>query len=943
MPVMRNTFVVFLLLSIAVSVVPGAHAQTFDQYGGWQQSACAGGATGHFYFEKANNTWWMCTPAGNHFHMQALANFKVPGVNASTIWTPAAFAKYGNNTTTAAIAMLKKFMVNYHFNVVGEDSNSLLDGTRPCTGCTSYPTFYNNNISVYATVNLNNHASHPMKNYIIGVDDYFRDYTGAGCTDVFDPEYAIFANGITASTNILLNNPYALGEVIDDIDFMCGLSSNAEFDTDPPGHNKANWAYITLVTSPIETFDPGQGNLTYQSKAVLYTDTTVYSKALSSTPPTSLASCFSLGNTAAPPCSLANYLNAEYGGAAFPACAAGAAPTAIARLNQCWGANYTTMGSSGAPITNFSCGTGDGATVVFNCTLPATAGNISPLSVAIFEGTTLIGGDCYWVLGERGKCPLIGTAPSTPYNCATAGSCMGVLAGDASSSLASGSQAFLSDNPCGSSGANPSAPHASFTAIVIWHGSGTYIPSRKTGETCTTTEGDSVTAPLNPPTGATGYDVYMACRLLDTTVGGPFGCVGSGALNPPPTLQAIDVPFTTNFIVPSTGLVSGASLPAPPSEIDYGTGAVKLTFGVAPTSGTAITISAIAGGWMWGTGLLDEDGRHSWVGSNGICMTAYAGGGEGTRGYACRAGNPGSNAAVSVAPQVGIDLNNWLYQIGAQYFGSIHNAIKNTFPNALYFGSNFLGDWGSPAHLELLQVAHLYVDCIFAGIFHPKETAAELGTRIGFTEQYFGDKPIFGEVFTQASADSAISSCSSCVTDSSFGFSTQSARGTAYYNLVQTCLARVGFNGDHQCIGLDWWGSADFNSAAEQNNWGLSTPSDNDYNGIEPAATGVPCVLNSALTCGNEPAPGSSANGPAAVRPFTDTLTGPTGVIAANRLWFANTPATHPTTTPKKTPIWGANQRSLPQHYQYPRYDQRQGSRKQNSHLDPFRSGAGYH
>lgn len=879
-----------LLFSACVFAAPAAHAQTFDVYGGWQQSPCVGGATGHFYFEKANSTWWMCTPAGNHFHVQALANFKVPGANASTTWTAAAFAKYGSNLNTAATAMLNKFMVNYRFNVVGEDSNALLNGASPCPGCTSYPFFTSANVSVYATVNLNGFAAHPIKNYIIGVDDYFTNYTGAGCTDVFDPQYPTFVNGEMGS-NTKLSNSYSIGVVSDDTDFQCGLGAGAEFDTFPAGHHKANWAYITLLTSPMETFNPGQGNLTYQSQPELYSDTTVYSKALSASPPSSLGSCFSMSNPTAPPCSLGDYLNAEYAGATFPLCAAGAAPTAVARLNQCWGSNYTTMGSSGSAITGFTCGMGDGATLVFNCTLPITSGNISPLSVAILEGGTLIGGDCYWVLGERGKCPLIGAAPKTPYNCSIAGTCMGVLAGDASSSLASGSQAFLSDNPCRASSANPSAPHASFWAIVIWHGPGSYVPSRVTGETCSTAESDAVLAPTSTvPPGVIGYDVYMSCRLLDSNTPA-FGCVGNSAPNSPApeTLQASNVAVGTNFVVPPAGLVNGASLPSPPSEIDYGTGAVKLTFSVAPSSGAAITINAVAGGWMWGTGLMDEDGRHSWIGTEGICLTVYAGGGEGTPGYACRAGNPGNNAATTVAPNVGIDLGNWLYNIGARYFGTVRTAVKTDFPSAMYFGANTLGDWKTPAHRQLLGVANLYLDCTFNDVIFPSSVLTDLNQRLSFLEQHYGDKPIFQQTFLESAQDSAESSCTSCV-NSPTTFATQAARGAAYYSLVQTCLTRTSFNGDHQCIGFDWWGSADFNSAAETNDWGLSTPSDNDYNGIEPATASLACVVNPLLSCGNEPAPGTPSGGSPGLRPFGNLLTGPAGVIAANRLWFGSRP-----------------------------------------------------
>ena len=37
----------------------------FDQYGGWTSVQCPNGATTHFYTQKVNNRWWICTPAGN--------------------------------------------------------------------------------------------------------------------------------------------------------------------------------------------------------------------------------------------------------------------------------------------------------------------------------------------------------------------------------------------------------------------------------------------------------------------------------------------------------------------------------------------------------------------------------------------------------------------------------------------------------------------------------------------------------------------------------------------------------------------------------------------------------------------------------------------------------------------------------------------------------------
>lgn len=891
MPLNRSTFA-FLLL---VACVAGrANAQTFDADGGWQQSPCTRGAKGHFYLEKAGNRWWFCTPEGNHFHANALAAMEIPGINGATIWQPsttAVLAKYGGSTNTSAQDTLLKFMkqgghlANRGFNTVGEGSNGmLLPWTTTCTGCIVVPGLTDTNVSVYSTVNLDNFASHPIKNYRIGLNGYNVNTFLPGCTDFFDPQYPVFANRFFTQGQSNLGNAHSLGVMIDDTDFECGMGANDAFDTSRPGHQKANLAYVVLTTSPIETLNPGQGNTSYQSTPELFTDNVVYAKKLSATPPTSLSQCWSLTSTSTAPCSLPDYLNAEYGGATFPPCAAGAPPTAVARLNQCWGSAYTTLGSSGTVISGFLCGTGDGTTVLFTCSLPVTGGHISPLSVGVFEGGTMEGGDCAW----WENCPRL-TDPAKPYNCATAGSCEGVIKGNATTTLLSGAQAFLSNNPCGAAGANPSAPHISIAAIVVWHGSGSYVPSRQTGNNCPAGEGDTVTAPLSPPAGVTGYDVYMSCQLPNTNTPS-FGCVGSNTALPAPTLQATNVGLTTNFVVPSTGLVTGAALPMPPSFIDYGTGALTLKFATAPASGVAITVNAVAGGWMWGTGLQDEDGRHSWLdgGINPYCLLAYNGtGGPGTDGYACRPGNLGGYPTSNINQNAAADLSNWLYQAGTQYFQSVRNGLKASFPNALFLGPNTLSDWGTPAHRQLLQVAGDYLDLAFVDVYNAM--LSDDATRVHYLEQYFGDHPFMDEVFMQASADSAVSSCSSCVAT---GFATQAARGAAYYNLVNSCVNTVSFNGDHQCVGFDWWGMADFNAPAETNNWGLETPSDNDYNGLDPSASTVSCEVFTTQTCGNEPAPGGSVP---PVRPFGDALNGPTGVIAANQLWFQGGRPTAPT------------------------------------------------
>lgn len=857
----RILFILVVLLTATV-----AYGQTFDADGGWQQSPCMGGAKGFFYTEKFNNHWWFCTPEGNHFYVIALSNFKVPGANASTIWASNVLAKYGGSLQTAAKDTQSKFIDHYGFNTVGELSNAMYYpwSSTLCTGCKIVPGFSSINISVYATVNLNNRAQRPVKNYILGLDDYFVAYRGAGCTDVFDPQYQQFANNSWGSPGNapIVKNVHSVGITVDDTDFMCGMGASSSFDTFPPGHSKAEWAFLTLQTSDVETFNPGKGGVSYQNTPELFTDDIVHSKALSPNPPTSLASCWSRADTTKPPCSLLDMLFAEYKGD-------------INALNAAWHSTYTGWTTSGSTITNFLCGMGTGSLLVFNCSLPVTAGWISPLSVGVFEGTQMVAGDCAWFEGINHCAQLSHAKP--PYNCAPAGSCEGVLSGDAASPIASGVQPWLSDNPCGATGANPSAPHAAFAAIVNWHGPGLYTPSRQTSEGCAAGQGDSIIAPLSPPAGATGYDVYMSCKLFDSTTPA-FGCSGSNTAQAAPVLQASNIALGTAFTVPSTGLTSGAALPTPSSFIDYGTGNVTLTFSTAPAANVPITINAIAGGWMWGTGLSDEDGRHAWLlgGSNPYCMIAYAGGGDGTPGYGCRPGNAGGNPTTFVSATIGQDLENWLLQGGARYFGVNSAALKAANPNILYFGPNVLGDWRTPAHANLLQAGSLYIDVFFTSDYPPQESDASV--RLAFLDANIGDKPVAHEEFLQAAGDSAESICSSCTKDIA-GYGTQAARGQGWITIQKNCLA------DPHCLMVDWWSSADFNGAAEVNNWGLTTPNDNDYNGIEPSSTALSCIVFPTLPCGNEPQPAGTVPG---VRPFGDAIT---GVIAGNKLWYqaANT------------------------------------------------------
>jgi len=129
-------------------------AQTFDTYGGWNQSACSGGVTGKWYTEKVTSHWWLCTPLGHHLFYQGVGGSGQP-TNA--------VAKYGSvaNWANGQIS----FLGSKGFNGIGELSDSNLYATNGALS-TKTPFIETINVSTYATVNLNSVSSRPIKNYI---------------------------------------------------------------------------------------------------------------------------------------------------------------------------------------------------------------------------------------------------------------------------------------------------------------------------------------------------------------------------------------------------------------------------------------------------------------------------------------------------------------------------------------------------------------------------------------------------------------------------------------------------------------------------------------------------------------------------------------------------------------------------------------------------------
>jgi len=279
---------------------------------------------------------------------------------------------------------------------------------------------------------------------------------------------------------------------------------------------------------------------------------------------------------------------------------------------------------------------------------------------------------------------------------------------------------------------------------------------------------------------------------------------------------------------------------------------ITFTAGHAPASGAAITATYVANGWGIGTGFLDEDNRtahNSYMGSDWIYLS-------------------GANANFKT------DMNNFLGVIAGQYFSTCRTQFKASFPNIMYLGPDSLTTYGVPSAAPVMQAAGRYIDMFISG-----NTLAPTQAMMDFIEANYGDKPYLGSFYSIANPDSAMSAGANLSPPT--GFRTQAARGAGYVSMMNSQLSTHTTAGNYPEIGSAWYRYADMRGWVQ--NWGLTTPSDNAYDGHEAATGSVPCSAPlQAYTCGGEPTPSGGG-----VPPFGNLIT---YVETANHSWLSIAP-----------------------------------------------------
>lgn len=390
---MKKRCFLALLFSAAVvlAIEPRRLAATtqFDPYGGLVAVSCPN-TTGHFILTKVNNRWSFCTPAGHVFVAMNVGNTEFVSnptldCNGNNVYTTQ-LAKYGGssayeyNWTVETLNRLK----TADFNAIGQDSVGWLhpgygaigEGKQRLPSNLNMPYIVEISAATYAMSNDTNTLASPVKDMVKGLGPVYTAYRQNALPDVFDPGIGQqAAQEMATSPGITSKSPYLLGVLADDTDYFAGVGAGPAFPTTPAGMNNTNLGYVVLITAPVQTFVE---STMYGSKSFLYSNTAVLTKTNARNPTTTCS--------ASNPCSLRDYLWQKYSGN-------------IAALNEAWGSNYTTFGSTAVQQSTVV-GTGNGQSTTFSGTLNNP---IEPESVQVLTGSTVVAGDCPWFISSCGS------------------------------------------------------------------------------------------------------------------------------------------------------------------------------------------------------------------------------------------------------------------------------------------------------------------------------------------------------------------------------------------------------------------------------------------------------------------------------------------------------------------------------------------------------------
>lgn len=489
-----------------------AYAQ-FDQYGGSKLATCRAGA--FFSVTKIGSHLWLCTPAGHPLFFQGVNNTapQAYDCNADASECPdgednnsKVIALYGDDNVTWAeveAARLRKWGFNgngtYLSNYIQPISTSNTypgDHSIP----TKLPSMLIERPMYYGAYNAQGYLDQGIKDLFFGVSPYYGGYYPTGEGDYFDSRFDTQLSGLL--NNSPSYNPEYQAPRSPYKSYILGVAVE---DSDETYGLDAGWDFATV---PAGRGTPHLGWLFALSSPI---------QTANESPMQSNNGQIYWDTTVYAKQHWQSMLISKY--------------KTIGSLNAVWGTGgyYTTFGSSGTTVTGEAFGIGDGSTTTFAHTL-ALANSVSSYSVQVFAA------------GARGS----------------------DLAVDASNNLQVSSASY---------------------AFVL----------------------TDVNTFINIAAGPGWQPGYYQITSVSS---------GAAILNRSPAPVATTVGTWTQISAAGDqgyGTIWGPNITG---TIDYSSGNMYLTFANPPSSGAPITVNYVQNGWGYGTGLMDEDGRNgAWWGS----------------------------------------------------------------------------------------------------------------------------------------------------------------------------------------------------------------------------------------------------------------------------------------------------------------------------------------
>ncbi|HXR96757.1 MAG TPA: hypothetical protein VN709_02835 [Terriglobales bacterium] len=214
--------------------------------------------------------------------------------------------------------------------------------------------------------------------------------------------------------------------------------------------------------------------------------------------------------------------------------------------------------------------------------------------------------------------------------------------------------------------------------------------------------------------------------------------------------------------------------------------------------GAQYTTFGSDGGWPSGSGVLDESGRHAWLGS--------------ARGD-------------DAPPAVRADLDAFLSLYAERYYQTTSAAIRAADPNHLVF-SDVLDGFGGLTRAPILRAAGRYCDALQLALNRERPEVLDRSYSIA-------PKPVFAWLGFRADADSALHGRDAV--DGVYNFASQADRAQAYTTEIDWMFHHRVHDRDYPIFGFAWWEYMD--KLGERANWGLVNPSGAAYTGFVNAVT----------------------------------------------------------------------------------------------------------